>query len=93
MEIQELKSEDEWCAAFSVMQELRFDLPEAEFLRLRKIMSHESYRLFAVHKENAFVALAGFAVLTNLVYGRHIWVYEQRMEYDKTSFVFLKFLQ
>jgi GNAT superfamily N-acetyltransferase len=141
MNIQELKTENEWRAAFPVMRELRLDLSEAEFLRLREIMAREGYRLFAAYNENKIVALAGIAVLTNLAYGRHVWVYdlvttgaarsqghgsrllsfieelarrencrcialssglqrtdahrfyEQRMEYDKTSFVFQKSLR
>jgi GNAT superfamily N-acetyltransferase len=140
MDIQELKSADEWRAAFPVMRELRPDLSEAEFLRLREIMARDGYRLFAARRENKIVALAGIAVLTNLAYGRHVWVYdlvttgaarsqgygqrlldfieelarrencrcvalssglqrtdahrfyEQRMKYNKTSFVFRKSL-
>jgi len=76
MEIQELTSEVEWRAAFPVMRELRTELTQSEFLRLREIMAREGYHLFAARDENGIVALAGIAVLTNLYYGRHVWVYD-----------------
>ena len=76
MEVQELTSEDEWRAAFPVMRELRTELTLSEFLRLREIMAREGYRLFAARDENKIVALAGIAVLTNLYYGRYVWVYD-----------------
>jgi len=76
MEITELKSEEEWREAFPVMNELRLELAEAEFLQLRESMARDGYRLFAARDENQIIALAGFAILTNLYYGRHAWVYD-----------------
>jgi GNAT superfamily N-acetyltransferase len=76
MQIQELNSEEEWRAAFPAMRELRFDLSEAEFLRLREVMAREDYRLFAARHKNKIVALAGIAILTNLYYGRHVWAHD-----------------
>lgn len=76
MQIQELTTEDEWRAAFPVMRELRTELTLPEFLQAREIMAREGYRLFAGRGKSGLVALAGIAILTNLYYGRHVWVYD-----------------
>lgn len=76
MEIQELKSEDELREAFPVMRELRGKVDEQEYFRLIEHMVKEGYRLFALRDSGVIVALAGVAVLTNLSYGRYVWVYD-----------------
>lgn len=76
MEIQELKSEDELREAFPVMRELRSKVDEREYFRLLEHMVKEGYHLFALRDSGVIVALAGVAVLTNLSYGRHVWVYD-----------------
>ena len=77
MRIDELTSEAEWREAFPVMRELRTHLDEATFLDLMRAMEPEGYRLLAARDDTGVIrALAGIAALTNLYYGRHIWVYE-----------------
>jgi GNAT superfamily N-acetyltransferase len=58
------------------MRELRPHLDEDSYLRLLAEMSAQGYRLFALRVDGRIVALAGIAVLTNLYYGRHVWVYD-----------------
>ncbi|HEV8191960.1 MAG TPA: GNAT family N-acetyltransferase [Ktedonobacterales bacterium] len=72
----ELVTEDQWREAFPVMHELRTHLDEVSFIALLREMAPQGYRLLAVRDEGAIKALAGIARLTNLYYGRHIWVYD-----------------
>jgi GNAT superfamily N-acetyltransferase len=75
--IKEIGSEPERRAAFPVMRELRPHLDEAVFLRLLDEMALKGYRLFALRDgHGAITSLAGVAVLTNLYYGRHVWVFD-----------------
>lgn len=76
MEVVELTTEEEWREAFPVMHELRTHLDEDAYIALLRKMKPEGYRLMAVRDEGAIKALAGIAYLTNLYYGRHIWVYD-----------------
>ena len=77
MRIDELTTEAEWREAFPVMRELRTHLDEETFLDLMWKMRPEGYRLLAARDDQGVIrALAGIATLTNLYYGRHIWVYE-----------------
>jgi GNAT superfamily N-acetyltransferase len=76
MEIQELRSRDEWRESFPVMQELRPHLNELQYLDLLESMTKEGYRLFALRDARRIVSLAGVGVLTNLSHGRHVWVYD-----------------
>jgi GNAT superfamily N-acetyltransferase len=62
--------------AYPVMRELRPHLDEAAFLRLLAEMEPQGYRLFALRDHGDIVCLAGIGVLTNLYYGRHVWVYD-----------------
>ncbi len=76
MKIQELRSWDEWRESFAVMQELRPHLNELQYLDLLESMGKEGYRLFALRDAGRIVSLAGVGILTNLSYGRHVWVYD-----------------
>lgn len=76
MDVIELVTEDQWREAFPVMHELRTHLDEVSFIALLREMAPQGYRLLAVRDEGAIKALAGIARLTNLYYGRHIWVYD-----------------
>src|SRR5579885_3493247 len=58
------------------MRELRTHLEEASFVELVREMTPQGYRLLAVRDGGAIKGLAGIAHLTNLYYGRHIWVYD-----------------
>jgi GNAT superfamily N-acetyltransferase len=72
----ELLSEEQWREAFPVMHELRTHLDEDTFVAMLREMAPQGYRLLAVRDDGAIKALAGIAHLTNLYYGRHIWVYD-----------------
>jgi GNAT superfamily N-acetyltransferase len=74
--IHEITTDLERRAAFPVMRELRPHLDEAAFLRLLAEMQPQGYRLFALSVHGRIVALAGVAVMTNLYYGRYVWVYD-----------------
>ena len=77
MQIQELTTLEQWREAFPVMHELRLHLNQDDYLDLLKVMIAEGYRMLALRdNENAIVAVAGIAVLTNFYYGRHVWVYD-----------------
>lgn len=58
------------------MHELRPHLDEKQYLELLAEMRPNGYRLFALQDSSTIMALAGVAVLTNLYYGRHVWVYD-----------------
>lgn len=76
MEVVELTTEEQWREAFPVMHELRTHLDKAAFVELVREMTPQGYRLVALRDGGAIKALAGIAHLTNLYYGRHIWVYD-----------------
>ena len=76
IEIQELTSLEGWKEAFPVMQELRPRLDESAYLHLIQQMTQEGYRMFVLRESGVIVSLAGIAILTNLYYDRHIWVYD-----------------
>ncbi len=74
--ITELRSESEFREAFPVMRELHDALDEERYAELLAEMIPAGYRLFAVREAGSIVALAGVQVLTNLYYGRHVYVYD-----------------
>ncbi len=77
MQIQELTTPEQWREAYPVMHELRVDVNQDDYFDLLQVMITEGYRMFALRDDNnAIVALAGVAVLTNFYYGRYIWVYD-----------------
>jgi GNAT superfamily N-acetyltransferase len=76
IEIQELRSPQEWQEALPVLRELRPNLIEPDYLRLLESMGQEGYRLFALRDDGIIVSLAGVAVRTNFHYGRHVWVHD-----------------
>lgn len=76
LEIQELKSHEEFQEAFQVMGELRQDLDEETYLGLLPSMIQGGYRLFALRDTGVIVSLAGVAIITSFYYGRHVWVYD-----------------
>ncbi|MGD6964134.1 GNAT family N-acetyltransferase [Fictibacillus phosphorivorans] len=75
-EIRQLSSEQEVRNAFPVMNQLRTHLSEDLFYELFLQMEKEGYTLFANVHEAKIVAVAGFAMLTNLYDGKHIYLYD-----------------
>ncbi|MFC7373598.1 GNAT family N-acetyltransferase [Fictibacillus iocasae] len=75
-EIRQLNEPHEFREAFPVMRQLRTHLTEDLFAELVGEMQEEGYTLFALVDEGEIRAAAGIAVLTNLYYGKHVWVYD-----------------
>lgn len=76
MEIRELTTEDEFRAAWVVMQELRGHLDEDTFMSRLEDIRPSGYRLLAVFEDEGIVALAGLGMERNLYYGKYLWVYD-----------------
>lgn len=73
--IQDITSESEVLACFPLMQQLRPHLHSAEeWLDRWRSQSSEGYRLIGDYVGNIAVALAGYRVQQNLVYGRFLYV-------------------
>lgn len=83
--IKELKDENQWKKAFLVMKQLRINLNEETYLQLLKSMIKEGYRMFALFEGGQIVAVTGIIELTNLYYGKHIWVYDLITDESKRS--------
>lgn len=67
------------------MAELRDHLTEDEYFELLAEMIARGYRMFAVRAGGRLVAVAGIALLTNLYYGRYMWVYDLVTRADSRS--------
>jgi hypothetical protein len=76
MNIKELTADEEIQSSWEIMKELRADLVESEFIEFVKAMRREGYRLFGLFKDNTLVSVVGFAILINLYYKRHVWIYD-----------------
>ncbi|MFC7058232.1 hypothetical protein [Halovenus salina] len=74
--IRELESQAEWIDAFPLMKQLRTHLDENQYLDYLEQMSADGYRLFGLFSGDELAALAGVDILTNMYYGRHLWVFE-----------------
>ncbi len=74
--IRELASEAERRAAFPVVKQLRDHLDEETYLEYLERMTADGYRLFGLFSDGKIAAVAGVDILTNMYYGRHLWVFE-----------------
>lgn len=83
--IKELAEEEQWKEAFLVMSQLRANLEEKKYLELIREMFHEGYKMFALYEDKKIVAVTGVIQLTNLYYGKHIWVYDLITDENKRS--------
>ncbi|MFG6495912.1 GNAT family N-acetyltransferase [Fictibacillus sp. UD] len=84
-EIRQLSLEHEVREAFPVMSQLRTHLSEDLFYELFLQMQKEGYTLFANVNEGKVVALAGFAILTNLYDGKHVYLYDLITDSEERS--------
>jgi GNAT superfamily N-acetyltransferase len=84
-DIRELTTESEWRKAFPVIEQLRGDLTEAEYLDLLGEMREEGYRLFGAFDGDDLVTAAGVAVRTNFYNGKHVFVYDLVTRADRRS--------
>ncbi|MDZ5472973.1 GNAT family N-acetyltransferase [Bacillus sp. 31A1R] len=67
---------DDWLEVFNVMHELRPHLTETTYLELLNEMELQGYKMFALYEEDVLVAVTGVSIITNLYYGRHVYVYD-----------------
>jgi ribosomal protein S18 acetylase RimI-like enzyme len=84
-EIRQLSLEHEVREAFPVMHQLRTHLSEDLFYELFLQMQKEGYTLFANYHNDKIVALAGFAMLTNLYDGKHVYLYDLITDQEERS--------
>ena len=75
LRIRELKI-DELELAFPVISQLRPHRSLEEYIQIVKEMNHTGYRIACLFECGKVVAYAGFARLTILHYGDHVWVYD-----------------
>lgn len=85
IKIEELTEEEQWEKAFLVMKQLRTNLDEKKYLQLIKEMYKEGYKMFALFEKGKIAAVAGVIQLTNLYYGKYIWVYDLVTDDSKRS--------
>jgi len=85
VDVQELTTESEWRAAFPVMNQLRTDLTEEQYLNYLRDMRDEGYHLFALIQCDAIIAVAGVVIRTNFYNGRHLFVYDLVTRADRRS--------
>lgn len=83
--IRELVSRAEWLDAFPVMKQLRTHLDEDTYLEYLEQMTANGYRLFGLFSDGELAALAGVDIMTNMYYGRHLWVFELVTDSDHRS--------
>jgi len=83
--IRELESEQTWLDAFPVMRQLRTDLDEEQYLDYLDRMTANGYRLFGLFSDGDLAAVAGVDIMTNMYYGRHMWVFELVTDADHRS--------
>ena len=75
MQIREL-SLKELQSAYEVVRELYKDLSYQEFEDLIYDMRHIEYKMIGVFERESLISYAGVAVSTDLIYKRHLRVYE-----------------
>ncbi|MVX63140.1 GNAT family N-acetyltransferase [Clostridium chromiireducens] len=83
--IKELTEEEQWKDAFLVMKQLLTDLDKKKYLQLIKEMYKEGYKMFALFEKGKIAAVTGVIQLTNLYYGKHIWVHDLITDESKRS--------
>ncbi|MDG0809601.1 GNAT family N-acetyltransferase [Cohnella rhizosphaerae] len=74
--IKELAEEEQWLEAYPVMHELRTNLERETYVSLLREMHAEGYKMLALYDGGRIVALAGIVTLTNLYFGKHVFVYD-----------------
>jgi len=75
MQIREM-SLKELYEAYEVLKQLRIELSYTEFEDLIYEMRHIEYKMFGLFHRGELYTFAGAAVLTNLSYKRHLFVFD-----------------
>ncbi len=83
--VKELLNKEELLKAFTIMKQLRTHLIEETYLNLILDMKKEGYKMFALYVDEEVVAVAGVIKLTNLYYGKHVWVNDLVTDINKRS--------
>jgi len=84
LRIRELKT-NELELAFPVISQLRPHRSLEEYIEIVKEMASTGYQIVCLFESGKVVAYAGFARLTILHYGDHIWVYDLVTDENKRS--------
>lgn len=74
--VRELVSKEDFIQGFPVINQLRVNLTLESYLSLIEEMRAEGYRGIALFSNGDLVSYIGFSILTNLYYGKHMWVYD-----------------
>ena len=83
--VKELLNKEEFLKAFPIMKQLRTHLIEETYLNLILDMKKEGYKMFSLYVNDEIVAVAGVIKLTNLYYGKHVWVNDLVTDVSKRS--------
>lgn len=83
--VKELLDNEELLKAFPVMKQLRSHLVEETYLNLILAMKKEGYKMFALYLDEEIVGVAGLVKLTNLYYGKHVWVNDLVIDENQRS--------
>lgn len=83
--IKELQNKDEFIKAFVIVKQLRTHLGEETYLKLINGMREEGYKLFALYINSEIVSVIGVIKLTNLYYGKHVWINDLVTDINKRS--------
>jgi GNAT superfamily N-acetyltransferase len=75
LKIKELVGE-EIIESFSVIVQLRTNLTLEKYKEHIKTMASQGYKVICLLENNKIVSYAGIICLTNLYFGKHIWVYD-----------------
>jgi GNAT superfamily N-acetyltransferase len=75
IQLRHADSEEDLLASFEVMKELRPNLSDAAaFAAQVRRQAEQGYRLLAVWRDGRVVALAGYRVTENLIYGPFVYI-------------------
>lgn len=83
--VKELLNKEDFLKAFPIIKQLRTNLVETTYLELLEGMIEEGYKAFALYVANEIVSVIGITQLTNLYYGKHIWVNDLITDLDQRS--------
>lgn len=83
--VKELLNKEDFLKAFPVVKQLRTNLVETTYLELLEGMIEEGYKAFALYVSNEIVSVIGIIQLTNLHYGKHIWVNDLITDLDQRA--------
>ncbi|MED4454232.1 GNAT family N-acetyltransferase [Metabacillus fastidiosus] len=84
-EIKEINLEKDWKNAFPLIKQLQPELNENSFYQLINEMIPQGYKIVGLYVEEKIVAIAGFSIVTNLYFQRHLWLYDLVTDHKQRS--------